>query len=87
MTSLRNLSLLACLFLLCGCAKPQPAVKTEVVKVSAPVVYKLERPERPRLLPEDTLPEYVVKLTSYTEKLEVIIDEHNKKQGAGHVLP
>ena len=66
---------------LVGCAKPQVITKTEIVEVKVPVVYALERPERPRYLAKDTVPTYLNKLVKYTEKLEVIIDEHNSKQG------
>ena len=67
--------------ILVGCAKPQVITKTEIVEVKVPVVYALERPERPRYLAKDTVPTYLNKLVKYTEKLEVIIDEHNSKQG------
>lgn len=66
---------------LVGCTKPQVITKTEIVEVKVPVVYALERPERPRYLAKDTVPTYLNKLVRYTEKLEVIIDEHNSKQG------
>ena len=74
-----SLILLGCT--LVGCAKPQVITKTEIVEVKVPVVYKLERPERPRFLAKDTVPTYLNKLVKYTEKLEVIIDEHNSKTG------
>ena len=63
--------------MLVGCAKPRIITKTEVVEVKVPVVYKLERPNRPRYKSTDTVPVYVNKLVKYTEKLEVIIDNHN----------
>lgn len=66
---------------LVGCAKPRVITKTEIVEVKVPVVYALERPERPRYLATDTVPTYLNKLVKYAEKLEVIIDEHNSKQG------
>ena len=73
--------LLALALVGCATTKPRTITKTEIVEVKVPVVYKLERPERPRYLPEDTVPTYLNKLVRYTEKLEVIIDEHNRKQG------
>lgn len=66
---------------LVGCAnKPRIITKTEIVEVKVPVVYPLIRPERPRYLHSDTVPTYLNKLVKYTEKLEVIIDEHNSKK-------
>ena len=91
MIFLRSSILLISLIVLSGCASAKPekvyVPKSEIVKVPTYVVYKLERPSRPEFTAEDTLPTYLVKLTTYAEKLEVIIDEHNQKQGAGHVLP
>lgn len=82
MSSLVKISSIILLGLtLVGCAKPQVITKTEIVEVKVPVVYALERPERPRYLAKDTVPTYLNKLVKYTEKLEVIIDEHNSKQG------
>lgn len=65
----------------CTASKPRVITQTEIVEVKVPVVYRLERPDRPRFTSEDTVPTYLNKLVRYTEKLEVIIDEHNSKQG------
>lgn len=73
--------LLALALVGCATTTPRTITKTEIVEVKVPVVYKLERPERPRFTNEDTVPTYLNKLVRYTEKLEVIIDEHNSKQG------
>ena len=65
---------------LLGCsAKPRVITETEIVKVNVPVVYNLERPERPKFTTEDTSPSYLLKLLEYVETLEVIIDEHKAK--------
>ena len=76
-----SIALLALLLVGCATTQPRTITKTEIVEVKVPVVYKLERPERPRFLEGDTVPTYLNKLVRYTEKLEVIIDEHNSKQG------
>ena len=68
-----------CCMLLIGCAKPQTIYITEYQEVEVPVVYKLQRPKRPVYLSTDTTPVYLLKLIEYTRSLEVIIDEHNKK--------
>lgn len=68
-----------CCMLLMGCAKPQTIYITEYQEVEVPVVYKLQRPKRPVYLSTDTTPVYLLKLIEYTRSLEVIIDEHNKK--------
>ena len=73
-----SVSLLLCILLM-GCAKPQTIYITEYQEVKVPVVYKLQRPKRPVYLPTDTTPVYLLKLIEYTRSLEVIIDEHNKK--------
>ena len=73
-----SISLLCCMMLM-GCAKPQTVYITEYQEVEVPVVYKLQRPKRPVYLPTDTAPVYLLKVLEYTEALEVIIDEHNKK--------
>ena len=67
--------------LLMGCASTQPRVvyKTEYQEVKVPVVYKLQRLKRPVFTSKDTTPVYLLKVLEYTEALEVIIDEHNKK--------
>ena len=76
LVKISSLAILAAM--LVGCAKPKVITKTEIVEVKVPVVYKLERPDRPKFLRSDTVPTYLNKLVKYTEKLEVIIDEHNK---------
>ena len=78
---LKRISIVLLVGILAGCAKPRVITKIELVEVPVPVVFKLERPERPVFLDTDTLPTYLNKLVIYTEKLEVIIDEHNSKQG------
>lgn len=66
--------------MLLGCsAKPRTITETEIVKINIPVVYNLERPERPKFTTEDTSPSYLLKLLEYVETLEVIIDEHKAK--------
>ena len=66
--------------MLLGCsARPRTITETEIVKVNVPVVYNLERPERPKFTTEDTSPSYLLKLLEYVETLEVIIDEHKAK--------
>lgn len=81
-TVMTRISVILLALLMVGCAtKPRTITTTEIVEVKVPVVYKLERPERPRFLQDDTVPSYLNKLVRYTEKLEVIIDEHNNKQG------
>lgn len=79
MTLLVRGSLIAMIaLLLSACAKPQHIVtKTEYIEVKVPVVYKIDRPDRPRYLKTDTVPTYLNKLVRYTHKLEIIIDEHN----------
>lgn len=65
-------------FVLIGCAKPEIIYKTEYKEVKVPVVYKIERPERPIFKSTDTTPIYLLKVLEYTQTLELIIDEHNK---------
>ena len=66
--------------MLLGCSvKPRTITETEIVKVNVPVVYNLERPERPKFTTEDTSPSYLLKLLEYVETLEIIIDEHKAK--------
>lgn len=77
LVKISSLAILAAM--LVGCAKPKVITKMEIVEVKVPVVYKLERPNRPKFLRSDTVPTYLNKLVKYTEKLEVIIDEHNKQ--------
>ena len=79
MASLIRLTSVAILSLmLLGCSA-KPRVITEIVKINMPVVYNLERPERPKFTTEDTSPSYLLKLLEYVETLEVIIDEHKAK--------
>ena len=81
MASLIRLTSVAVLgLMLLGCsAKPRTITETEIVKVNVPVIYNLERPERPKFTTEDTSPSYLLKLLEYVETLEVIIDEHKAK--------
>ena len=81
MASLIRLTSVAVLSLmLLGCsAKPRAITETEIVKVNIPVVYNLERPERPKFTTEDTSPSYLLKILEYVESLEIIIDEHKAK--------
>ena len=66
--------------MLLGCSvKPRVITETEIVKVNIPVVYNLERPERPKFTTEDTSPSYLLKVLEYVESLEIIIDEHKVK--------
>ena len=66
--------------MLLGCsAKPRGITETEIMKVNIPVVYNLERPERPKFTTEDTSPSYLLKILEYVESLEIIIDEHKVK--------
>lgn len=70
-------SLLLGTILFYGCAS-KPITKIKVVEVKVPVVYILERPDRP-VYQGEGLPYYLNRLIGYTEKLEIIIDEHNKR--------
>ena len=83
MASLIRLTSVAVLgLMLLGCsAKPRviTETETEIVKVNIPVVYNLERPERPKFTTEDTSPSYLLKILEYVESLEIIIDEHKAK--------
>lgn len=77
---IKNSWLCVIVLLLSACAsKPNIITKTEYVEVKVPVVYHIEKPERPKYLKTDTIPVYLNKLVRYTNKLEVIIDEHNAK--------
>lgn len=58
---------------------PETVYRTEYQEVKTPVVYKQQRPKRPVYLPTDTAPVYLLKILEYTKSLEVVIDEHNKK--------
>lgn len=68
------------LVLMIGCStKPATLYKTEYKEVKVPVIVKIDRPERPKYLSTDTNPSYLLKVLTYTKKLEILIDEHNKK--------
>lgn len=72
------LSLLIVLMVGCS-AKSTILYKTEYKEVKIPVIVKIDRPERPKYLSTDTNPSYLLKVLTYTKKLEILIDEHNKK--------
>ena len=72
-------TILILLLIVAGCSN-KVHTKIETVEVKVPVVYKIDRPNRPRYMPDDTIPSYVNKLITYTEILEVLIDEHNSKE-------
>lgn len=61
-----------------GCAKPEIIYKTEYKEVKVPVIYKIERPNRPTFESTDTIPIYLLKVLKYTQSLELIIDEYNQ---------
>ena len=65
-------------FMLIGCTKPEIIYKTEYKEIKVPVVYKIERPNRPIFKSTDTTPIYLLKVLEYTQTLELIIDEHNQ---------
>lgn len=79
--NLVRISIIGLLFMLIvGCStKPIILYKTEYKEVKVPVMVKINRPERPKYLSTDTNPSYLLKVLTYTKKLEVLIDEHNKK--------
>ena len=65
--------------LIVGCStKPTVIYKTEYKEVKVPVVYKIERPDRPIFKSTDTTHIYLLKVLEYTQTLELIIDEHNQ---------
>lgn len=72
------LSLLIVLMVSCS-AKPTILYKTEYKEVKVPIIVKIDKPERPKYLSTDTNPSYLLKVLTYTKKLEILIDEHNKK--------
>lgn len=79
--TLRSVSILLvfAVFLCLGCSKqPKVIYETKYVKVNVPVVYKLDRPNRPSFDKTDSSPTYLLKLIEYTKRLEAIIDGHNK---------
>lgn len=78
MTFLKVTSIVLLLTVLLGCSKPQIQHHIEYVEVKVPVVYKLNKPVRPKYTSKDTAPTYLLKVMEYTKTLEVIIDEHNQ---------
>ena len=78
MTFLKVTSTVLLLAVLLGCSKPQIQHHIEYVEVKVPVVYKLDKPVRPKYTSKDTAPTYLLKMIEYTKTLEVIIDEHNQ---------
>lgn len=80
MSFLKRISIGILLVLLVGCSKPQIMYRTEYVTVEVPVVYKIDKPARPKYTSKDTAPTYLLKLMEYTKTLEVIIEEHNRKE-------
>lgn len=78
MTFLKVSNILLIAMLLCGCSKPIVQHHIEYVEVKVPVVYRLDKPDRPQYSSKDTVPSYLIKLLQYTKTLEIIIDEHNK---------
>lgn len=78
MTFLKVVSIALLSAVLLGCSKPQMQHHIEYVEVKVPVVYKLDRPVRPKYTSKDTAPTYLLKIIEYTKTLEVIIDEHNQ---------
>lgn len=78
MTSLRVISVALLAMLLLGCSKPKVITKIECVEVKVPIVYKLDRPNRPQYSSKDSIHSYLLKILEYTKNLEVIIDEHNR---------
>lgn len=78
MTFLKVVSIALLSVVLLGCSKPQIQHHIEYVEVKVPVVYKLDRPVRPKYTSKDTAPTYLLKMIEYTKTLEVIIDEHNQ---------
>jgi hypothetical protein len=78
MTFLKVVSIALLSAVLLGCSRPQIQHHIEYVEVKVPVVYKLDRPVRPKYTSKDTAPTYLLKIIEYTKTLEVIIDEHNQ---------
>lgn len=75
-----SIGLLSCILLL-GCSTKQPDViySTKYQEVKVPVVYNLQRPNRPVYQTTDAVPVYLLKILEYTSALEVIIDEYSEK--------
>lgn len=65
---------------LIGCASQKPMVKYEYVEVKVPVKPVINKPARPTYNKSDSIPAYLLKLLTYTKKLEVIIDENSVKE-------
>lgn len=81
MKHLVNIALFCSLLLIVGCANkpcPEPITKIEYVTVNVPVKYKIKRPNRPKMTKADSIPIYLKEVTTYTETLEMIIDNANK---------
>ena len=74
---IKLISVFLCLLFI-GCSKPRVIYKTEYKEIKVPVVYKIEKPNRPVFKSTDTTPIYLLKVLEYTQILELIIDEHNK---------
>ena len=72
--------LILVLFLITGCTSTNSEIiyKTEYIIVEVPVMYKLERPDRPKLENYYSIPDYLAGILTYTEILEVIIDNINE---------
>ena len=76
-----SISIFSCLLLM-GCGfkdYPETVYRTEYQEVKTPVVCKQQRPKRPVYQTTDAVPVYLLKILEYTSTLEVIIDEHSKK--------
>lgn len=75
---IKLISIIFLYLLFTGCAKPEIIYKTEYKEVKVPVIYKIERPNRPTFESTDTIPIYLLKVLKYTQSLELIIDEYNQ---------
>lgn len=78
--------LILTVLLFSGCGNKQvhicePIIKTEIVEVLKPVVYTLNRPNRPVYDPSKPLPIYQEEMNAYTTELEGIIDGTKRKKG------
>ena len=73
---MRLISIIALILVVSGCATPRENViiKTEYKTIEVPVMYHLERPDRPKRTSGMSIPEYLISVLKYTEKLEYIID-------------
>lgn len=74
-----SICFISCLMIGCSNVQPQVIYKTEYQEVKVPVMYDLTRPKRPKFTASDTAPAYLLKMRVYARTLEIIIDEHNKK--------